>query len=55
MAYLACSNTQIPLSDEDARQLARESVKGDVITYLRENPNSSSFLSVFSSWSLNDK
>jgi len=55
MAYLAYSDTQIPLSDEDARQLARQSVHGDVITYLRENPNSSSFLSVFKSWDLSDR
>ena len=55
MTYLAYSDTQIPLTDEDARQLARQNVKGDVITYLRENPNSSSFLSVFKSWDLSDR
>ena len=50
MAYLAYSNTEIPLNYEDARQLAREKVNGDVITYPRENPNHVPMLSAFSSW-----
>jgi len=39
MAYLSYSNTNISLSDEEARDLLREKVNGDVITYLREQPN----------------
>ncbi len=49
MAYLSFSNTDISLSDEEARQLLKEQVNGDVITYLREQPNrTGGLLSTFS-------
>jgi hypothetical protein len=39
MAYLAFSNTDLKLSDYEVQELWQEKVNGDVITYLRENPN----------------
>ena len=54
MTYLAYSNTEIPLSDEDAERLSHEKVNGDVITYLREEPNhTGGFLSIFKASAIN--
>ena len=39
MAYLALTGQDFALSDADVENLRREHVSGDVITYMRENPN----------------
>lgn len=38
--YLADSGSQFSLSDDQVQSLRDEGVSGDVITYMRENPNS---------------
>jgi glucosamine 6-phosphate synthetase-like amidotransferase/phosphosugar isomerase protein len=39
MTYLAYTNSTFALTDSDVAMLERENVNGDVITYMRENPN----------------
>jgi len=49
MTYFAYSGEEFALTDSDVKMLRRGHVNGDVITYMRENPNhTGGLLSTFS-------